>query len=173
MMKAKYIILTVLVFLSLDVFCQSQSIDSVNISRAESLINRNFRKLQSKDYLLYGIEDNYVLIKRLKNKFVLYYVDEKNGIEDSTEYKISDSTIAKAFELSSYRQCFFYSKGTRENSSYPKLLYVRLNVDGERKCEISMPLYLAHGANKEVGPFPIKEGLNTFLYNLIAERWTR
>lgn len=151
-----------------------QSIDSINIYKANNILKEYFNNnLGVTDYLLYNIADNYIVIKKSTGYYTQYFVKQKIGIEDSIEIKLDNEVLNQAFNFNSYHKGF-----TNINSdsiyqyynSHSVFIYFVIKQNGIKFSEFNLPLlFNVNIKNRDI--YPIDKKVHDYLMNQISSRW--
>lgn len=169
----KYIVLLVLLtsIRVCSVFAQDNT-ETVN-EKAERIIFVNFlERLDSSNYLLYNLEDKYLIIEKRDKDYILFFIRESIGIEDSVCINKRNKILNIAFNPKS---CFveypnepFDIKSPHPHSRY---IYFFLREKGIRYCEFTLPaLFNEDVSGKKV--YPIDERVHEFLIKKMFTHWT-
>jgi hypothetical protein len=161
-MKAIFIILTTF-FLSITLNGQT-NVDSSNIGNARKILNKYFKNIWEANFLIYGINENYIVLKKQDNYLKLFYSDKNAGLLDSAI--IDDTSIQKMFSNFNCIDCFDYSTSdtiSKYNFWHRGFIYFLYWKNDKKVCEFSLPiLFQLKNWNRRI--YPIDDKLHEFLF---------
>jgi len=152
----------------------SQNLDSIKIEEAEKVIRDNFNnRLDGKTYLLYNIEDKYIVVEKRADEGKLYYISNKAGIEDSINVCKKSKILRNAFNT---EMCSTSLTNIKSDSIYnhynphSSFLYYYIKQGGTKYCEFYLPvMYNIDIKKKEI--LPIDKKTHGFLMDKMITYW--
>lgn len=167
----KYIVLLVLMTLLKisSVFAQ-YDIKTVK-AKAEKIILTNFDgRLNSLTYLLYNLEDKYLLIEKRDKGYMLFFIRQNAGIEDSVCINKRNRILKIAFDPKSCIKMPISGSSDARNHPHSKYIYFFLSNKGMRYCEFLLPALFNEDISGEK-IYPLNERVHEFLVKKMFTRW--
>lgn len=142
------------------------------IFKATSVTTKYFKYISKLDYLLYNVDEFYVLIIREKYNYKQYLIDDRIGVIDSSIVQRKDNKmLRRAFEktLSPCNFLYFEKDSIERFGHYPfthersQLNYFVLKKAGVKYIEYCIPpLFMENDSKKSW--YPIDKKLRFYLF---------
>jgi|GEM_PF-1254336 len=144
----------------------AQDIDKIKINKAEAVESKYLSCIQGQSYLLYNIDEYYLIFVREGGKFKQYFINETHGKIDSNLIT-KNGLLNEVFKRELSPCNFIYSIADSIHrfgnfTDIPKYSYFVLKNNGVKFIEFNLPvLFLPH--NKNIDIYPISSRLRSYL----------
>nr|WP_315424201.1 hypothetical protein [uncultured Pedobacter sp.] len=165
----KYLIILTTALLSIWGKVQAQNnADTTNANRAKMVIADVFHAcLDSASYLLYNLDDKYIVVQKKEKKYVLFFIKD-HQIEDSLWIGKRNKTLKKAFDQ--YSCTPVNTADTSSAHPHSRYIYFFLKKGGNTYCEFNMPaLFSTDVKDKQV--YPLDDDVHEFLIKKMFTHW--
>jgi len=144
------------------------------VTKTETVIKKNFNnRLDSLRYLLYNLNDKYIIITDETCCYKQYFIQEGFGVQKIIEIKKKNKVLKRAFDLSSYNKDFV---GVESDSIYQyynthsKFVYFFVKSEGLKYGEFYLPI-LFNVKVEDKKFYPIDKRVHEFLIEQIITHW--
>jgi len=155
------------------VFAQKR-IDSLNVAKAKKVIQKNFNsKLDSANYIMYNLDDKYLIIEKRHNKYMLFFIKAETGLEDSLKINRNSKILKIAFDPNSCEKYAVNKDTLSKPKAHPhsKYIYYYLKNNGIVYCEFNLPaIYDVDVRNQTI--YPIDDNVHKFFIKKMFSHWT-
>lgn len=155
-----------------------QNRDEIAANNASQLVQRYFKNSNEIDFLLYNIDEFYLIIKKEGTQFKEYQIDSNTAkIDSSIVSSKCNRMLKRVFEIQLSIKNFKYSvSDSLEKFGHyafmhqrPQLNYFVLKKNGIKYIEYSIPPSLVENDHKKSW-YPIEERLQNYLFGKYG-RW--
>lgn len=145
-----------------------QSVDSIAMAYADSVIDTLLVEKNLNDYLLYSVRDKLIVIEKQPSSFTVYYISSLHGLERKETDPLSKNELLRLFDENSYSLSRSYSGKKYESSCPSSFIYFRYVKQEVKLVEFNLPSMLL--CSKEKITYPIADDLHKKLFEMITNR---
>jgi len=152
----------------------SQERYAATVTKTETIIKENFNnRLDSLRYLLYNLDDKYIIITDEVCCYRQYFIKEGFGVQKSLEIKKKNKVLKLAFDLSSYNKDFVSVESDsmyQYYNTHSKFVYFFIKSEGLKYGEFYLPI-LFNVKVEDKKFYPIDKRVHEFLMEQIITYW--
>jgi len=144
--------------------------DSLNFEKAKKVIFSNFNlRLDSSNYLLYNLDDKFIIIEKKEKEYILYFVKQETGKDDSIIISKKNKILANAFNPNCFDNSIKISSQSLKAHPHARYIYYYLMNKGKIANEFSLPTFFDQNVIGRV--YPISERVHKFLIKNMFSHW--
>jgi len=144
--------------------------DSLNFQKARKIVFSNFKYgLDSSNYLLYNLDDKFIIIEKKEKEYILYLVKEKTGKEDSIIISRKNKILAIAFNPNYFDASIKISSQSLKPHPHFRYIYYYLMDKGKISCQYSIPTIFDQNVICHI--YPINDRVHKFLIKSMFSHW--